>query len=100
MPEDSIFALLAELHRRGDPVALATVVRAGGAVPRHPGSKMLVFPDGRIEGTIGGGEMESRVITEARTALRDGQPRMLRYELSDPGAGPPRGGGGAVGGVV
>jgi len=96
MTEDSIFALLAEFHRRGDPVALATVVLARGSVPRHPGSKMLVFPDGRIEGTIGGGEMESRVITEARASMRDGQPRMLHYELSDPKAGDP----GVCGGEV
>jgi xanthine dehydrogenase accessory factor len=87
---------MADLHRRGEAIALATVVRVRGSVPRHPGSKMLVFPDGRIEGTIGGGEMESRVITEARTAMRDGQPRMLRYELSDPEAGDP----GVCGGEV
>ena len=92
----SIFARIAELQRRGQPVALATVVRVQGSVPRHPGSKMLIFPDGRIEGTIGGGEMESRVIAEAQAALGDGEPRLLRYELSDPKAGDP----GVCGGEV
>ncbi|HET7011677.1 MAG TPA: XdhC family protein [Anaerolineales bacterium] len=92
----SIFGRIAEVQRRGDTVALATVVRVQGSVPRHPGSKMLVFPDGRIEGTIGGGEMESRVIAEARAALADGETRLLRYELSDPKAGDP----GVCGGEV
>jgi xanthine dehydrogenase accessory factor len=57
---------------------------------------MLVFADGRIEGTIGGGEMESRVIAEAKAALLDGQTRLLKYELSDPASGDP----GVCGGEV
>src|SRR3972149_4567915 len=52
---DRILDLLAEADRRGKPVALCTVIRAQGSVPRHEGSKMLVFADGSIEGSIGGG---------------------------------------------
>jgi xanthine dehydrogenase accessory factor len=37
---------------RGEPVVLATVVETRRSVPRHPGSKMLVFADGRTSGTI------------------------------------------------
>lgn len=79
----SILQTLAELERKGEPVATATVVRAQGSVPRHDGSKMLVYPDGRIEGTIGGGDMESRVIKEALDALDDGETRMLSYAFRD-----------------
>ncbi len=89
MTDDSLFSRLADLERKGEPFALATVVRASGSVPRHPGSKMIVLPDGRLEGTIGGGEMEGRVVEEALQGLRDGQARLLRYELSDPSAGDP-----------
>jgi xanthine dehydrogenase accessory factor len=91
-----IFSRLAKLSQRGQPVAMATIVRVRGSVPRHEGSKMLVFPDGQIEGTVGGGEMESRVIAEARAALQDGRTRLLHYELSDPGSGDP----GVCGGEV
>ncbi|MGH2626210.1 MAG: XdhC family protein, partial [Anaerolineales bacterium] len=83
MTDDSIFTRIAELAAKGESAALATVIRARGSVPRHPGSKMLVYPDGRIVGTVGGGEMESRVIEEARAALHDGGMRILRYELND-----------------
>lgn len=93
---DRFFSRLADLEQSGQPAALCTVVRAQGSVPRHPGSKMLVFPDGSIEGSIGGGEMESRVIGAAREALADGQPRLLRYELSEPADGDP----GVCGGEV
>jgi len=79
----TILQTLAELERKGEPVAVATVVRAHGSVPRHDGSKMLVRADGRIEGTIGGGDMESRVIREALAALADGETRMLSYAFRD-----------------
>jgi xanthine dehydrogenase accessory factor len=57
---------------------------------------MLVFPDGNAEGTVGGGEMESLVIREARESLADGEPRLLHYNFSDPDRGDP----GVCGGEV
>jgi xanthine dehydrogenase accessory factor len=70
-------------------VVLATIVDTSMSVPRHAGSKMLVFPDGTTEGTIGGGEMESRVVAAAIEALAEGRPRRLTYSLVDPGVGDP-----------
>jgi len=78
-----VYARLAELERAGQAVALATVVRAQGSVPRHAGTKMLVHPDGSFEGTVGGGDLENRVIQEALQALQDGQPRLLEYAFRD-----------------
>jgi xanthine dehydrogenase accessory factor len=92
----TIYARLAEVERQGAVVALATVVRVRGSVPRQAGSKMIVHPDGRIEGTVGGGEMEGRVIQEAVAAIQDGRPRLLHYTLSDPKQGDP----GVCGGEV
>ena len=57
---------------------------------------MLVHPDGAIVGTVGGGELENRVIAEARQAIVDGQPRLLEYNMSDPARGDP----GVCGGQV
>jgi xanthine dehydrogenase accessory factor len=82
-----IYERLADLEREGESVAIATVIRAQGSVPRHEGSKMLIFPEGRIEGTIGGGELETRVIEEAIQVLKDGKPRMLKYAFRDPEKG-------------
>ena len=83
----SIYQTLAELEKQGSAAALATVIRAQGAVPRREGSKMIVFPDGRIDGTVGGGEMESRVITEALEALGAGKARSIVYAFRDPAQG-------------
>jgi xanthine dehydrogenase accessory factor len=91
-----ILTELLEAQMGGTPVVLALVVKARGSVPRHSGAKMLVYEDGRISGTIGGGEMESRVIEEAQAALNTGQPRLLTYALVAPDRGDP----GVCGGEV
>jgi len=87
--------LLAAQSRR-QPVALAVIIRDQGSVPRHAGTKMLVYSDGRTLGTIGGGEMEARVVAAAAEALRDGQPRLVPYSLVDPQRGDPGVCGGSV----
>lgn len=71
------------------PVVLATVIETRRSVPRHAGSKMLVYRDGSITGSVGGGEMEARVIEEAGRVLADGRPRLVSYQLTDPGRGDP-----------
>jgi xanthine dehydrogenase accessory factor len=80
---------LASAVERGQSVVLATVVRTERSVPRRAGTKMLVYGDGRTSGTVGGGEMEARVRTEAAAALSDRRPRMLTYDLLDPAQGDP-----------
>ena len=79
--------LIRELLRAvesGRPVVLATVVSTSRSVPRHAGSKMLVFADSSTRGSIGGGEMEARVVEESLAALADSRPRLLDYQLIDP----------------
>ncbi len=92
-----ILKVAAEHVARGTPCALCTIVRASGSVPRHAGSKALVAGDGTIiAGTVGGGEIESRVIVEAGQALRDGQPRLLTCQLPAPPGNDPSVSGGEV----
>ena len=80
---------LAEAVDAGVAVASATVVDTARSVPRRAGAKMLVFRDASIAGTVGGGEMEARVVAEAVAALADGRCRLLSYRLVDPGRGDP-----------
>ncbi|MBN2388085.1 MAG: XdhC family protein [Anaerolineales bacterium] len=83
----SIYQALIELEKKGQPAALCTVVKTSGSTPRHSTSKMLLYPDGHILGTVGGGELENRVRQEALEALQDGQPRLLTYNMADPSRG-------------
>ena len=84
-----IYQAVAEVEKLGKSAALCTVIESHGSTPRHVGSKMLVYPDGQFIGTIGGGEIESRVIVEAVQALKDGTPRRLSYNMVDPSRGDP-----------
>jgi len=92
----NLYERLSEIAAGGEPAALCTVVRTRGSVPRHAGAKMIVFAGGRIEGTIGGGEMETCVIRDAQAAIAGRAPRLVRYALVNPAAGDP----GVCGGEV
>jgi xanthine dehydrogenase accessory factor len=87
MSDELIYQAIIDARREGRPAALATVTRARGSVPRHTTSKMLVFPDGKIIGTVGGGELESCAIEASKEAISDGQARMETYSLSGPREG-------------
>jgi len=77
--ESEFYRLITDTLAHGEAVAIATVTKASGSVPRGVGSKMLVWRDGTIDGTVGGGTMEERVIAEAREAIIDGRPRYREY---------------------
>ena len=83
----SIFQALAEIEQNHESAALCTVTSSEGSTPRHVGSKMLVYPDGHFIGTVGGGDLEHRVLDEAWMAITDGQPRKLHYNMADPSRG-------------
>ncbi|HEX7540527.1 MAG TPA: XdhC family protein [Anaerolineales bacterium] len=93
---NSIYKALSELESTHQAAALCTIVKTSGSAPRHSTSKMLVYPDGHILGTIGGGELENRIRQEALASLQDRQPRLLSYNMTDPS----RGDAGVCGGQV
>ena len=82
-----IYQALAEVEKNHQSAALCTVVKSIGSTPRHVGSKMLVYPDGKFIGTVGGGDLEHRVLDEAWIAMTDGESRLLTYRMSDPSRG-------------
>lgn len=94
--DQELINALAELTAQGKSGALCTVVKTKGSTPRKEGSKMLVYPDGSIVGTVGGGEVEGRVITRAQEITQSGKPEILSFDLVDPGEGDP----GVCGGVL
>ena len=78
-----VFAAVAEALDRGEPAALVTIVSATGSTPQRVGAKMLVFGDGRIVGTIGGGCYENDAFWKAREAITNRKPQLVHYELDD-----------------
>ena len=78
-----VFAALAEALDRGEEVALVTIVAARGSTPQRVGAKMLVYPDGRTVGTIGGGCYENDAFWKAKDAISQRRPMNVKYELND-----------------
>ena len=74
---DELLALAAELERRGEPFALATVVRCEPPTSAKPGAKALIRGDGTVSGWVGGACAEPVVVREALNSLRDGQSRLI-----------------------
>ena len=83
----SIFHEITRLEEQGEAVVLCTILETHGSTPRHEGSKMLVYPDGHLLGSVGGGNIEEAVIKEALESLKDGKPRVREYKLIDPTRG-------------
>lgn len=81
--DEALFEALARWRTQQQRVALATVVRTWGSSPRPQGSLLAVAEDGAFLGSVSGGCIEGAVITEALETIRDGQPRMLEYGVSD-----------------
>lgn len=80
---EEVLSAAADALKRGETVALVTVVRSQGSTPQRAGAKMLVFADGRTIGTIGGGCYENDAFWKAREAIGSGRSALLHYELND-----------------
>lgn len=60
---------------------LVTVVERNGSAPRGAGASMIVYPDGRMTGTIGGGSLEYRARQHATERTPDAPDETKTYEI-------------------
>src|ERR1041384_2837791 len=78
-----VFAAVTDALERGEAAALVTIVSTTGSTPQRVGAKMLVFGDGRIVGTIGGGCYEKAAFWKAKAGSGSRKPQLVHYELDD-----------------
>ncbi len=71
---------------RGEPMALATVTTTWGSAPRPRGSHMLVHADGRFEGSVSGGCVESDIMQTAAEVIGGAPFQLKRYGVADAAA--------------
>ncbi|KKL28148.1 hypothetical protein LCGC14_2378030, partial [marine sediment metagenome] len=69
----NILAKASKLCEEGIDFALATIVDTDASTPQDIGSKMIVYKDGSIEGTVGGGPLEAFIISKAKECLPEGE---------------------------
>jgi xanthine dehydrogenase accessory factor len=67
----------AELERRGQEFALATVVWRQGPSSSQQGARAIITAEGELHGWIGGACAEPTVIREAQRVIADAVPRLL-----------------------
>jgi xanthine dehydrogenase accessory factor len=79
---DQFLNKAAELLAKGEPFAVAEVVRYQAPISGKPGDKAIIVAGGKMWGWIGGGCAQPVVVKEALKALADGQPRLIRISPS------------------
>ena len=81
---DSVLAAAAQWS--GARLALATVVSTWGSAPRPRGSHMLVHEDGRFEGSVSGGCVESDILATAAEVIAGAPAALKHYGVADAAA--------------
>ncbi|CUH63545.1 xanthine dehydrogenase accessory protein XdhC [Thalassovita gelatinovora] len=88
MPVDftdkDISKLAKDMRARGEPFAIATVVRTLGATAAKPGAKALLNAQGVIlQGWIGGGCVRNALAKATQRAMADGAPQLVSLHPQD-----------------
>ena len=83
---DNDSVLTAAAAWKGAPMALATVVSTWGSAPRPRGSHMMVHGDGRFEGSVSGGCVESDIMATAADVIAGAPFQLKRYGVADAAA--------------
>jgi xanthine dehydrogenase accessory factor len=81
----NLIKMLSEAIDSGRSAAFVTVISVGGSTPREAGAKMLVYEDGSIEGTVGGGAMEALTIKQAVKCIASGEGGKFAFGLKPGG---------------
>jgi xanthine dehydrogenase accessory factor len=74
----NFFDQVQSLRNNGNPFVIATVVRAEKPTSAKAGAKAIITEDGVLTGWIGGSCAEPTVKREAKKALQEGEPRLIR----------------------
>jgi len=78
-----ILSELLAAHERGEPMAMATVVRTWRSAPRPAGASMIVTAGGEAIGSVSGGCVEGALYDVGQEILAGGDARLETYGISD-----------------
>ncbi len=81
--EKEIIDNLGTCLRSNVPVALVTIIENSGSSPGKTGAMMIVWGESESCGTVGGGNLEFRAMSEARKCLAAGVNREVRLNLDE-----------------
>lgn len=77
----SIYENIIDAQKLNISCALCTILNTKGSTPRKVGAKMLVYEDGSICNTIGGGDLEKKVIENALSVIKKREAKIFKHDL-------------------
>lgn len=77
----NLYQVLKQTIEEEKPVAVTTIITNQSQKQVKPGSKMLVFKEGKVEGSLGDSELDKRVIKNAVELLLKEKSKTLTYEI-------------------
>lgn len=69
------------IRKSGTKAVLCIIVHTKGSTPRKVGAKMIIKEDGSIIGTIGGGNLEKKVIENGLNQINKNEPQLFKHDL-------------------
>jgi len=72
---------LIEAQESGLKAALCTIVKSSGSTPRKAGVKMIVYENGDVIDTVGGGGLEKQIIEDAIKQIAANKPKLFKHDL-------------------
>ena len=82
-----IYSKIEELFEKNQFSVLATLISKSGSSPREEGTKMLIMEDGSSLGSVGGGELEAKMIEEAQKVFLTGTPLVFTHSPEEAESG-------------
>lgn len=76
-----VYSKINESIRKREKAVFCLIVETKGSTPRKMSSKMLVYEDGRVVGTIGGGELEYFVVQKAVENINSNEAKLFNFGL-------------------
>jgi xanthine dehydrogenase accessory factor len=79
----SFFETTLELEQKAENFVVVTIVSGRGSIPQDPGAKAIITNNGLVFGTIGGGKVEARAMSDALLILNSpqAQPHLVTWNL-------------------
>ncbi|NJO87608.1 MAG: XdhC family protein [Chloroflexia bacterium] len=78
-----ILLKMKEYYNDPRPSAICIITGNSGSTPGKVGAKMIVYNDGSIDGTVGGGAVEKRIISDALEVIKSNTPQYKEYNLKN-----------------
>jgi len=78
---DTLTEEIRKIQEENIDAAICTIVESKGSTPRKVGSKMIVYLTGEIAGSIGGGNLEKKVIENAKKQIQTNLPKLFVHSL-------------------